>query len=312
MTTGLIFIAVSVMQMLRGSMVIFSALLTMPLRHRKLRGFEWFGVIVCCTAMVLVGLSCILGSDSRSEYGAGYQVLGCGLVIASQVVQALQIVIEESLLADVKLPPLIVVGMEGVWGTLMCIFSFIPIFYFIPGNDHEHYEDTYDTFYKVFTNLTIGMSSLVYFFSILFLNIGGMIVTSELTAVHRTIFEALRTMFIWIVSLIIYYAWRKDKGEKWTNWSYMELCGFLLLVFSMLLYNRVIRLTCFFKYPNEKEEGETKASPSDSPDSNYQSNSPKSVNQNYMGGTPQQGEYVGGYNQDWTSNDDPSKPLLSQ
>ena len=262
MTTGLIFIPVSVMQMLRGSMVIFSAIFTILILKRKVPAFEWLSVLICSVALVLVGASSIANSDA-SEYGPGYQLLGCGLVIGSQIVQALQIIIEEILLADVKLPSLVVVGMEGVWGSLMCIVSFIPLFYFIPGNDHDHYEDTYDTFYKLFHDKTIAITSAIYFVSILFLNMGGMMVTQALSAVHRTIFEALRTFFIWITSLIIYYAFTKDKGESWSNWSYMEAVGFIILVFSTLIHNKVIKFTACFTYPEDEEAGKTSDLPAD-------------------------------------------------
>ena len=85
-----------------------------------------------------------------------------------------------------------------------------------------------------------------------------MLVTSELTAVHRTIFEALRTFFIWIVDLIIYQI-DEDFGEDWDNWSFMQLAGFLILVVAMLIYNRVIKLP-HFRYPdiNDTQEEEHK------------------------------------------------------
>lgn len=292
MTTGLMFIDVSVMQMLRGSMVIFSALLTIFYRKRKLRGFEWLGVGLCCASMVFVGLSSILGSTNKEGEKWELQLLGCLLVVGSQVVQAMQIVIEEVLLADVKLEPLVVVGMEGVWGTVLCVACFVPLFFFLPGKDNGHYEDTYDTFYKLVRSEMLIYTTIVYFVSILFLNYGGMIVTSELTAVHRTIFEALRTLFIWIVSLIIFYGGWSDYGEKWTNWSYMQLGGFLLLVTSMLLYNKVIKLTCWFKYP--RKEDEVSPDPESSP--SYPITSPTN--------------YSKEENQPWMNAADTSRPLL--
>ncbi|KAH7821527.1 putative Integral membrane protein [Monocercomonoides exilis] len=259
MTTGLIFIKVSVMQMLRGSMVIFSAILTVFFRHRKLRPFEWIGVALCCTALVLVGIASIIGGedDEDSEYkGWGYQFMGCMFVIGSQVIQAIQIVVEELLLSDLSQPPLVVVGMEGFWGMLLSIFCFIPIFHFIPGKDNGRYENTHDTFYRVCTSGKLLAFSGMYWISILLLNYGGMIVTSELTAVHRTIFEALRTLFIWITQLIIYYSGNPEYGEKWTNWSYMQAGGFAVLVLSMLVYNSVIKMKCWFDYsePTETDE----------------------------------------------------------
>jgi hypothetical protein len=36
-------------------------------------------------------------------------------------------------------------------------------------------------------------------------------------------------------------------GEKWQHWSWLELGGFLLLVYSSLVFNNVLRLP-FIRY----------------------------------------------------------------
>lgn len=259
MTTGLIFIRVSIMQMLRGSMVVFSAILTVFWRKRRLRGFEWCGVVLCCIALATVGLASVIGgkSDDGEYAGWGYTLMGCLFVIGSQVIQAIQIVTEEYLLADIKLDPLVVVGMEGFWGMLMCILVFVPLFHFFPGSDVGQYENTHDTFYRLASSTPLILFSLVYWVSILLLNYGGMVVTSELTAVHRTIFEALRTLFIWITSLIIFYGIDEKYGEDWNAYSYMQLAGFAILVLSMLIYNQAVKIRKFFTYPDQQSQGPT-------------------------------------------------------
>jgi drug/metabolite transporter (DMT)-like permease len=62
MTYGLLFIDVSIMQMLRGAMVVFCSFFNIWCLKRKIRPYQW--VAVCCTscALVLVGVSCILSS----------------------------------------------------------------------------------------------------------------------------------------------------------------------------------------------------------------------------------------------------------
>ena len=91
----------------------------------------------------------------------------------------------------------------------------------------------------------------MYLISMLLLNWGGMVVTAELTAVHRAIFEALRTFFVWISQLLIHYLITPRYGEVWNRWSFLQLGGFLVLFFSVLVYNRGIKLKCFFTYPDE-------------------------------------------------------------
>eukprot|EP00708_Paratrimastix_pyriformis_P003136 GAFH01001905.1.p1 GENE.GAFH01001905.1~~GAFH01001905.1.p1 ORF type:complete len:311 (-),score=92.07 GAFH01001905.1:100-1032(-) len=255
MTFGLIPITVSVMQMLRGSMVIFSALLTVFVRKRPLAAYQWTGVGCCCASLVIVGFASVLQGVfspdmDKKVYPWTAQLGGCLLVIASQLIQACQIVVEEYILGDgAGMHPLQVVGFEGLWGQILCLACFIPLAYMIPGNDNGHMEDSYDTIIMIGRNSTLPILVVVYWISILFLNYGGMLVTSELTAVHRTIFEAVRTSCIWVVSIFIYYVITKKYGEPWTLWSWMQLAGFSVLIFSMLLYNRVVKFKCF-KYPD--------------------------------------------------------------
>jgi len=251
MTFGLIPITVSVMQMLRGSMVIFSALLTVFVRKRPLAAYQWTGVSICCAAMVVVGFASVLQGifspdHDKNVYPWTAQLGGCFLVIGSQFIQACQIVVEEYILGDGGgMAPLLVVGLEGLWGQVLCLLCFIPLAYFIPGSDNGHMEDPYDSFVMISRNWTLPIIICVYWVAILFLNYGGMLVTSELTAVHRTIFEAVRTSAIWVTSIFIYYAITHKYGEPWTVWSYMQLVGFSMLIFSMLLYNKVIKFKCF-------------------------------------------------------------------
>ena len=174
MTTGQLYIArVSVVQMLRGSLSLWSALITFLVLGRKLLPYQWTGIGILLVAIIIVGVASITRSltedddesssstsasesseeDSYSEWY--YKLIGIVLVLASQIVTAFQIVVEEILLSNVKQPPRVVVGMEGFWGLVLCVFVFIPIFHFLPGDDNDHYEDTHDTFYRVLNSSTL-------------------------------------------------------------------------------------------------------------------------------------------------------------
>lgn len=62
MTFGLVYINVSIMQMLRGAMVVFATLFNMCCLKRKIRAYQWVSVLLTVIALFLVGLSCILAS----------------------------------------------------------------------------------------------------------------------------------------------------------------------------------------------------------------------------------------------------------
>ena len=257
MTYGLLFIDVSIMQMLRGAMVIFCSFFNIWCLKRKIRPYQW--VAVCCTttALILVGVSCVLSSSGSSAKSWDEQLLGCFLVVGSTAIQASQIVVEDFLLSKISAAPLQIVGMEGAWGLVVTVSVFWPIFSFaIPGNDHGHMEDIADTWYMFADSAPIVWFSIIYFISILFLNWAGMVVTQQTSSVVRTIFEAVRTAFIWIVNLLIFYVFAKDSvyGERWTTYSWLQLAGFMLLTFASQMYSGYVKFPQVFKYKFEDEK----------------------------------------------------------
>jgi choline-glycine betaine transporter len=107
-------------------------------------------------------------------------------------------------------------------------------------------------------NQIIIVFVLVYVVVILLYNVAGMMVTQIASAVVRTIMEAVRTLCIWVVQVIMHYGFLLSKseygkkhwdlGEELTVWSVLEFAGFLLLVSGTLLYNRILEMP-FVDYP---------------------------------------------------------------
>jgi len=239
MNVGLLFISASIWQLLRGSMVIFSAILSIIFLHRRLFSYHWLGISSILCAMLAVGVACIksgAGNDS-AQSDSSKSLLGMILVVVAQVIQASQIVIEEFLLKNVKAPASLIVGIEGFWGTVVTCVIVLPILSLFP---EPYGEDTLETFRMMKDNNAIIYVTIFYILVILGYNLAGMCVTQQFTAIHRTILEAMRTLCIWIVDLFIYYAITESHGEKWTVWSWLELAGFGLLVTGTFIYNRFL------------------------------------------------------------------------
>lgn len=252
MTYGLLYIDVSIMQMLRGAMVVFATCFNIWFLKRKIRPYQWASVCVTVVALVLVGTSCLLGSSGDTTAAPWEeQLFGCLLVVASTAIQASQIVVEDLLLSNINAQPLQIVGMEGIWGAVVTCGICWPIIMFaIPGDDHGAMEDIADTFYMFADNYLIVIFTVIYFISILFLNWAGMVVTQQTSSVVRTIFEAVRTAFIWIVNLLIFYVFVPNSvyGESWTTYSWLQLAGFTMLVFASQCYNGYTKYPMIFRY----------------------------------------------------------------
>jgi drug/metabolite transporter (DMT)-like permease len=255
MNIGLLWIPASVWQMLRGSMVIFSAILSILFLKRKLYGFNWLGIGFVTLGLVVVAVSCLKAKTTASTSTTSEELIGILLVVAAQVVQASQIVIEEFLLKNIKADPFLIVGLEGFWGTIVCSILLVPIGH-IPDTTQigkTFHEDTIDTFDMIGNSNAILFTAILYVFAILGYNLFGMLVTQSFTAVHRTILEAVRTMCIWVTNLFIYYAITEKHGEKLVAWSAVELLGFVFLLIGLFIYNKVIKVSFLgCKYPEDK------------------------------------------------------------
>ncbi|CAL6006840.1 EamA-like_transporter family protein [Hexamita inflata] len=262
---GLVLINVSIMQMLRGAMIVFATCFNVLFLKRKIRAYQWSSVCITVAALVLVGVACIMGSKGDTTAQPwNKQLLGCLLVVCSTAIQASQIVVEDFMLSDINATPLQIVGMEGIWGLIVTCAICWPIASFaIPGEDHGHMEDIADTFYMFVDNSLIIVFSVIYFIAILFLNWAGMVVTQETSSVVRTIFEAVRTAVIWIVDLMIYYWFAKHSvyGEAWNTYSWIQLAGFILLIFASQSYNGYAKYPMLFKYKFDDDKKKSEIDP---------------------------------------------------
>ncbi|KAJ3445277.1 solute carrier family 35 member f6 [Anaeramoeba flamelloides] len=277
MNIGLLWIPASIWQMLRGSMVVFSAFLSVCFLKRTLYGYHWFGVFIVVCALVLVGVACIKGESS--SHGMGHELTGIFLVVGAQVIQSCQVIVEDHLLHSVKVNPFLIVGLEGLWGSIFTIGIFLPII----GNTPKRWgpglhEDTIDSLVMLRNGDLLGLN-IGYVLTKFFYNIFGMFVTNTFTAVHRTILETVRTFCIWVTDLIIHYGITKKNGEKWDNWSWMQLGGFLLLMFGMFIYNKGVQLPGF-TYPDIKKDKEDETISLLQEDENTDSNSGRGLSSN--------------------------------
>jgi len=257
MTFGLIYINVSIFQMLRGSMVIFSAILSIIFLHRHIKGYEWFGITICVIALIMIAIAGIYippyGNDddsgsSSNKSSTGTKIMGSLFVIGSQLIQAGQIVTEEFILKDINMPALEIVGWEGIWGFILMIVVAFPFAFICPGDDPSplggSLENFMDSFHQLFHSGTIAITCVIFVVAVLAYNIFGMLVTSQSSAIFRTILEAARTILIWFVMLIV-AACHGPFGEVWCKWSWLELVGFILLTLSSFIYGGSLKLPFF-------------------------------------------------------------------
>jgi hypothetical protein len=70
----------------------------------------------------------------------------------------------------------------------------------------------------------------------------GMIATTLLTAVHRNICQALRSIAVWVLSVVVYYALPDGGAGEHLNYrSFLEAFGFIVSIFGSFLPRQVER-----------------------------------------------------------------------
>jgi len=287
---GLVYCEASIWQMLRGSIIVFTGLLSWVFLKRKIALYRWFAIFLTICGLAAVGYSNILIDNEKSESssvgsgerfslltivqdvllgsssggghkepGKGMVVVGILCILCGQLVAAMQMVVEEKLLKGRSLAPMHIVGLEGMIGFLLMLFVVLPAMFFIPGNQkspvgYDTYENSWDAILQMGHSTLILCCGILYCLSIAFYNFFGLSVTKHLTCVHRTLIDACRTIFVWSFDLIVGI-------EHWSVWSFLELGGFAFLICGTLIYNGIIKLPCFSyadpnvcKKPEEKNE----------------------------------------------------------
>eukprot|EP00929_Paragymnodinium_shiwhaense_P008582 TRINITY_DN11253_c0_g1_i1.p1 TRINITY_DN11253_c0_g1~~TRINITY_DN11253_c0_g1_i1.p1 ORF type:complete len:399 (+),score=107.25 TRINITY_DN11253_c0_g1_i1:84-1280(+) len=250
---GMLYISASVWQMMRGSLLIFTSLLSVMMLKKKLYLYNWTAVLVCAVGLALIGVSAILDQkdDGNGSNGVQYALLGMGLTVLSQFFAATQMVLEEFFVKGWKASAEQTVGSEGVWGICVMVVM-LTIMYAIPGQDAGSYENFIDSLQMIENSGTILAFVLMYLVSISIFNFLGVTIAGKLSAVHRTINDALRTSIVWIVQLIVYYAGAENYGTPWMAHSWLQLLGFGFLVLGNLLNNAIVRVPgLYYPPPNE-------------------------------------------------------------
>jgi len=112
--------------------------------------YQWLGVAMNATSVLIVSAAALF-DPSQSDVLVGIMFINSGCFV-----MACQLTLEEYVMTkgdnadedddDEGTPPLVVVGMEGFWGSLVMLTVVYPITYFLPGNDHGSYENFYGPF----------------------------------------------------------------------------------------------------------------------------------------------------------------------
>lgn len=201
MNAGLLLVAASIYQMVRGALVLFVGLFSVLFLKRRLGGWKWMSLFVVVLGVAIVGLAGALEKhdtdDPSSElpgdtqpggehdillpttahrallvvrdavttteaHTAAESILGVLLIAGAQIFTATQFVLEESIMEKYSMDPIQVVGWEGIFGFSVTLVGMGVLH----GVNGKGYFNAAEAFHEVFTNRTIAVTSVLIMISI--------------------------------------------------------------------------------------------------------------------------------------------------
>ena len=137
-------------------------------------------------------------------------IVGIVVLLTGQVFGSLSYIFEEKFLSDFEdVHPLIVVGWEGVWGSMILTFLLV-MFQFIPCSNDQLcsasagvIEDSIGAFQEMGTSTAQIVFTVVLLPLVCFYNTSGTSVTAYGSAAARCTIEQLRNLLVWIYFMII-------------------------------------------------------------------------------------------------------------
>jgi len=228
---GLAFIAVSVAQMCRGTVIIFVCAMSFLFLGRRQTRQQLTGVALVLTGIVVVAIAAMRqqGVDTSSEAtiaATGSKlVAGISLVIFAQVFQASMFVYEEKIMSQYIVAPMQVVGMEGLIG----IFVSALILACLQPFGHSNFPGA---MHQIKSSPALLMSIFASMIAVALFNLAGATVTKMSSAVARTTIKISSTITIWMCELAF----------GWNTFNLLQLAGFVFVACGTLVYNSIVVL----------------------------------------------------------------------
>jgi hypothetical protein len=224
--------------------------------------------------VAIVGyVSVTSGDDSKSGDEPNTSLFGVILLLVSQCFTGCLFISEEVFLSGYYLDPFLVVGLEGMWGSL--IFAILlPIFQQVHCEgelcSQGYLENSAKAFHELIEYPSALYCSIFIILSIALFNATGVAITKYASAAQRSTIDTSRTLLIWMVSLAL----------GWEDFLPWELLGFVFLVIGTFIYNEIVVVPIGFMAFNTKIEMAKREGKSTPDGADYMSSSPAAAYDN--------------------------------
>ena len=190
---GLILTHLSIYQMLRGSVVLFTSLFSHLFLGAEVTAAQAHGLALVAAAILVLALANTLfhvDQGPPTDY-APYPALGNVLVLLSQALMGVLFVAEEKLLKGVKVAPLHLIAWEGTIGVGLSALLLL-LAWCLPGDDAGSLENApHATLQMAGSPTLVGLVATMSL-SLLLFNTAGVYITKLQSATHRACIDATR------------------------------------------------------------------------------------------------------------------------
>ena len=249
--------------MTRGTIVLFVGLFSVLFLHRSLSATKWFSLVIVVLGVGIVGLSGMIEQKAGPPHlpgdtephvlslaqpgfdlirrsladpddNAWRTIVGMLLVFLAQTFNAGQFVLEESIMHSSTVGPLQMVAFEGTFGLVLTVLAQV-LLYAVYGSTESGrggYFDMKAGWDDIIGHRSIWVSSLLIMVCVSAFNFFGLSVTKNVGATSRSTIDTCRVLFVWLTSL----------GLGWEHFRWLQVLGFVVLVYGTFLYNEIVRM----------------------------------------------------------------------
>lgn len=243
---GLIYVPATVWQIFYGFQILFATLFSVTIRKRQLFLVDWLSLFISTAGLAFSGVAALLrGIASDSEQPISSIFFSIIILIFAHGIIAFQTILEERLLHDEDINSATLTACEGVWGVFFLTFIVLPLCSVLKPTSH-FYEDSIETFQMIAKSGQLAGLIVGYLMTVTGYSFCGIQITRVSSAIHRNMYEMVRPLPVWLLSLFIYYVTTNNEeiGEPLDKFSILEMCGFSISIIGSLFYNRVLKFSC--------------------------------------------------------------------
>jgi len=241
---GLIYISASVWQMLQGSIIVFTTFLRKLCFGRSPGPYQYVALLLVVAGLMLVCIAAVLVEPRSAED----TVFGIVFTIIGQLFIALQMMLEEKQFTDKNFHPLHVLGMEGFLGFVLMVCIVLPVTTALPSSPSEDtnfknvfHDNVFDGLFMMGNNLNILYLGIIYLLSTMGYSMLGTVAV-KMSKTRIALAESIRAAVVWCFELLIFSIGASNVGQRLTNYSLIQLGGFIFLLLGSLIFNKVFLL----------------------------------------------------------------------